>query len=73
MVSPARLPSQHSRGDDDIERAKSADDPAHGRMQQERPKTRVMAQEVVSIPQGRVLIRGQADPGYEEENHSHFE
>jgi len=67
-----RLPPQHSRGDDDIERAKPTDDAAHRWVQDERPNAGIVAQEVVSIPQARVLARRQADPRYEQKDNPHF-
>jgi hypothetical protein len=60
-----RLPSQHSCGDQDIERAKAGNHAAHRGMKHERPKTRVVAQKIVSIPQ--------AKPRQEQQNDSYLE
>jgi len=65
MVSRGRLTAQHSRGHDNIERAKSCDQSAHGWMQQEGPKAGIVAQEVVAIPQ--------AKPREKEEHDSYLE
>jgi hypothetical protein len=73
ILSGPGLAPQHSRGDDDIERAQTAHNASHSRMQDERTQARILAHEIVTIPQSGVIIRGQADPRYEQKKDSHLE
>ena len=61
MDSRGRLTAQHSRGQDDIERAKPCNDAAHGWMQHEGSKAGIVAQEVVAIPQAKPREKQQHD------------
>jgi hypothetical protein len=65
ILSRAGLSPQHSRGDDDIERAKSSDNAPHRWMQHKRAKAGIVTQEVISIPQ--------AKPRQEEKNNAYLE
>jgi hypothetical protein len=65
IFTGARLPPQHSRGEYDVDRAKSGDHAPHGGMQDKRAKAGIVTQEVVPIPQ--------AKPRQEEKNNAYLE
>ena len=69
MLSRGGLPPQHSGGDHNIERAQSGDHTAYRRVQQERPKSGIVNQEVVSIPQAEPRQNQENDSDLKKEKH----